>query len=45
MKIIIAKNYEELSERAAEIMLGVVKQNPKAVAGSCDGHDAARDVF
>ena len=37
MKIIIAKNYEELSERAAEIMLGVVKQNPKAVLGLATG--------
>ena len=33
MKIIITKNYEEMSERAAEIMLEVVKQNPKAVLG------------
>ena len=31
MKIIITKDYEELSARAAEIMLGIVKQNPKAV--------------
>ena len=37
MKIIIAKNYEELSARAAEIMLGVVKQNPKAVLGLATG--------
>ena len=37
MKIIITKNYEELSERAAEIMLGVVKQNPKAVLGLATG--------
>ena len=37
MKIIITKNYEELSERAAEIMLGIVKQNPKAVLGLATG--------
>ena len=37
MKIIITKNYEVLSERAAEIMLGVVKQNPKAVLGFATG--------
>lgn len=37
MKIIITKNYEELSDRAAEIMLGVVKQNPKAVLGLATG--------
>ena len=37
MKIIITKNYEEMSERAAEIMLGVVKQNPKAVLGLATG--------
>ena len=37
MKIIIAKNYEELSARAAEIMLGIVKQNPKAVLGLATG--------
>lgn len=37
MKIIITKNYEELSDRAAEIMLGVVKQNPKAVLGFATG--------
>ena len=37
MKIIITKNYEEMSERAAEIMLGVVKKNPKAVLGLATG--------
>ena len=37
MKIIITKNYEKLSERAAEIMLGAVKQNPKAVLGLATG--------
>lgn len=37
MKIIITKNYEELSDKAAEVMLGVVKQNPKAVLGLATG--------
>lgn len=37
MKIIITKNYEELSDKAAEIMLGVVKQNPRAVLGLATG--------
>lgn len=37
MKIIITKNYEELSAKAAEVMLGVVKQNPKAVLGLATG--------
>ena len=37
MKVIVTKNYEELSERAAEIMLGVVKQNPRAVLGLATG--------
>ena len=37
MKIIIAKDYADLSARAAEIMLGVVRQNPKAVLGLATG--------
>lgn len=37
MKVIITKNYEELSDKAAEIMLGVVKQNPRAVLGLATG--------
>lgn len=37
MKIIITKNYEEMSERAAGVILGVVKQNPKAVLGLATG--------
>lgn len=37
MKIIITKNYEEMSDKAAEVMLGVVKQNPKAVLGLATG--------
>lgn len=37
MKIIITKDYEELSAKAAEIMLGVVRQNPRAVLGLATG--------
>ena len=37
MIIIITKNYEELSAKAAEVMLGVVKQNPEAVLGLATG--------
>lgn len=37
MKIIITKNYGELSDKAAEVVLGVVKQNPRAVLGLATG--------
>ena len=37
MKLIVAKDYEELSAKAAEIMLGVVKKKPKAVLGLATG--------
>lgn len=37
MKIIIAKDYEELSDRAAEVMLGTVKRNAYAVLGLATG--------
>ena len=37
MKIIITKDYEELSARAAKIMLEVVKGNPYAVLGLATG--------
>ena len=37
MKVIIAKDYEELSRRAAEIMIDVVKKNPSAVLGLATG--------
>ena len=37
MKIIITKDYEELSAKAAEILLGVVEQNPRAVLGLATG--------
>lgn len=37
MKIIITKDYEELSAKAAEIMLEVVRKNPRAVLGLATG--------
>lgn len=33
MRIIIIKNYEELSSKAFEVLKGVVKSNPYAVLG------------
>ena len=37
MKIIVTENYEELSEKAAEVMLAVVKADPSAVLGLATG--------
>ena len=37
MKIIIVKNYEELSSKAFEVLKGVVKSNPYAVLGLATG--------
>lgn len=37
MKIIITKDYEELSAKAAEIMLEVVRRKPRAVLGLATG--------
>lgn len=37
MKIIITKDYEELSLKAYEVMKGVVKNNPYAVFGLATG--------
>lgn len=37
MEIIKVKNYEEMSERAAEIMKGVIKNEPSAVLGLATG--------
>ena len=37
MKIIFAKDYEELSEKAAEMMLAVIRITPKAVLGLATG--------
>ena len=37
MKIILAKDYEELSKKAAEEMLAVIRSTPKAVLGLATG--------
>lgn len=37
MKIIVTKDYEELSAKAAKVMLDVVKENPYAVLGLATG--------
>ena len=37
MKIILAKDYEELSEKAAEMMLAVIRSTPDAVLGLATG--------
>ena len=37
MKVIKVKNYEEMSEAALKVMLGVVSENPNAVLGLATG--------
>ena len=37
MKVIIAKDYEEMSKKAFEVMREVVKGNPRAVLGLATG--------
>ena len=37
MKVIVTKNYEEMSREAAKIVLGVVKADPDAVLGLATG--------
>jgi glucosamine-6-phosphate deaminase len=37
INVIVCKDYEEVSDKAAEIMLDVVKNNPKAVIGLATG--------
>ena len=37
MKVIIAKDYNEMSQKAFEVMSGVVKSNPEAVIGLATG--------
>ena len=37
MQVIIAENYDEVSKKAAEIVIGVVKSNPQAVLGLATG--------
>ncbi len=37
MKVIITENYEEMSQKAAELVIDVVKKNPNAVLGLATG--------
>ena len=37
MKVIITENYDEMSKKAAEIMIALVKNNPNAVLGLATG--------
>ena len=37
MKVIITENYAQMSEKAAEIIIDIVKNNPKAVLGLATG--------
>ena len=37
MKVIITENYEEMSKKAAEIIIDVVKNNPNAILGFATG--------
>ena len=37
MKVIITENYDEMSKKAAEIMISLVKNNPNAVLGLATG--------
>ncbi|MBQ8375405.1 MAG: glucosamine-6-phosphate deaminase [Clostridia bacterium] len=37
MKVIITENYEEMSAKAAELIIGIVKSNPNAVLGLATG--------
>ena len=37
MKVIITENYEEMSQKAAEIIIDIVKNNPSAVLGLATG--------
>ena len=37
MNVIITENYEEMSKKAAEILIGIVKNNPNAILGLATG--------
>ena len=37
MKVIVTENYEEMSKKAAEILIDIVKNNPNAVLGLATG--------
>ena len=41
MKVIITENYEEMSKKAAEIIIGIVKENPNEP----EFHQAVKDVL
>lgn len=37
MKVIVTENYEEMSQKAAEIIIDIVKNNPQAILGLATG--------
>ena len=37
MKVIITENYDEMSKKAAEIIIDIVKNNPNAILGLATG--------
>ena len=37
MKVIITENYQEMSQKAAEILINLVKDNPNAILGLATG--------
>lgn len=37
MQVIITENYEEMSKKAAELIIGIVKNNPNAILGLATG--------
>lgn len=37
MKVIVTENYREMSDKAAEIVIGVIKNNPNAILGLATG--------
>ena len=37
MQVIVTENYEEMSQKAAQIIIDIVKNNPKAVLGLATG--------
>ena len=37
MKVIITENYDEMSKKAAEIIIDLVKKNPNAILGLATG--------
>ena len=37
MQVIVTENYAEMSEKAAQIIIDIVKNNPKAILGLATG--------